>query len=215
MTTARFREPVSGFTHLIGALLASIGLIWLIWVVRSSSNDLTLLAVILIYGLSTIATFLASTVMHLFGGSKTVFEWLVRIDHAAIYLMIAGTYTHFSYAYVEDPQRSLLLALIWGLALAGIIYKLWWWQCDSWRSTLSYLAMGWLALLLLPQVWGVIQPGALILTVLGGLAYTLGAFVFGLRWPNFNEHWGFHEIWHLFVLAGAACHYFAIAFYIV
>jgi hemolysin III len=202
-----FREPVNGFTHLIGAVLALAGMIWLVLV---SHNDLARIIVSLIYGLSVIATFSASTLMHLYNGSQRVIKWLIRFDHASIYLMIAGTYTPMAYVLLDTAWFVGMMVAIWGMALGGVVWKLFFYREDTIWSLLYYLGMGWFSLILLPHVLQHVNMLAFVLIVCGGLMYTIGAIIFGLKKPNINQWWGHHEIWHLFTLAGFAFHFFAI-----
>ena len=204
-----FREPVSGFTHLLGAVLALAGMIWLLVV---SSHDVARIIVSLVYGLSVIATFSASTLMHLYNGSQNVIKWLIRFDHATIYIMIAGTYTPMAYVLLDTAWFVGMMVAIWGMALGGVIWKLFFYHEDNIWSLAYYLGMGWFSLLLLPHVLQFVNLVAFVLIVCGGLMYTIGAIIFGLKKPNINQWWGHHEIWHLFTLAGFAFHFFAIVY---
>lgn len=206
-TLRKFREPVSGLTHLGGAIAALLGLIWLI---SMTYADMPRLIVSIIYGVSVILTFSASTVMHLYKGSNRVIDWLIRLDHAAIYLMIAGTYTPIAYAYLDTTWFVGMMVAIWGMALGGVVWKLVSYNVDSIWSLLYYIGMGWFSLILLPHVITLVNPLVFFLIVAGGVSYTVGAVIFGIQRPNFNEWWGHHEIWHLFVLAGFAFHFFGI-----
>jgi hemolysin III len=204
-----FREPVNGFTHLIGAVLALLGLIWLLVI---TWPDATRAIISLVYGLSVIAAFSASTIMHLYNGSQRVIKWLIRFDHASIYIMIAGTYTPIAYVLLDTVWFVGIMVAIWGMALGGVVWKLFFYQEDNIWSLLYYLGMGWFSVILLPHVLQFIDLVPFVLIVSGGLMYTIGAVIFGLKKPNFNEWWGHHEIWHLFVLAGCAFHFFAVLY---
>ncbi len=208
----RFREPVSGFTHLGGAIAAAVGLLVLVLLTREDTAKMISMGV---YGLSAVALFLASTVMHLSRGSARKMAWLRTFDHAAIYLLIAGTYTPICYNVLTGTWRWGMLGLIWLLAFAGIVYKLAFHTRDhSLLSTAFYVAMGWAALLVAPRALELLPPGALLLIVAGGVVYSLGAIVFAAKRPNFHPQFGHHEVWHLFVLAGFALHFAAILFYV-
>ncbi|GAB4574432.1 MAG: hemolysin III family protein [Anaerolineae bacterium] len=204
----RFREPVNGFTHLTGAVLGGIGLIVLIVL---TYDDPTKLIPGLIYGISVILLYAASTTYHLVKSTQSMQDWLRSLDHAAIYLLIAGTYTPFCFNLLTGNWRWGMLGAIWALALVGIVYKIVFRRRQHrWPSTALYVGMGWLAVLALPQIIHTLAPTVLALIVAGGLAYTLGAVVYALRRPNFHRHFGHHELWHLFVLAGSALHYIAV-----
>lgn len=206
------REPVNAITHLIGAILALIGLIWLLVI---TYPDIDRVIISLVYGISVILTFTASGIMHLYKGSNTVIDLLIRIDHAAIYLMIAGTYTPIAYVFLDTAWFIGLMVAIWGMALGGIIWKLFFYQSDSWLSLLYYLGMGWFSVILFPKLLPLIDLTGFLLIVSGGIMYTVGAIIFGLKRPNFNEWWGHHEIWHLFVLAGCALHFSSVVYYFI
>jgi hemolysin III len=207
----RFREPVSGFTHLAGALLAAAGLAWLILLTRA---DPAKLISMIVYGASLVLLYTASTVMHLTKGSERLVLWLNRIDHAAIYVLIAGSYTPIAAYALTGAWRWGLLAVVWALALVGIVYKLFFLQRGGHLSTLFYIGMGWLGVIVVPQITHVFPMEAIALLLAGGLIYSAGALIFALRKPNFHPHFGFHELWHLFVLAGSALHFVVVLRYV-
>jgi hemolysin III len=209
----RFREPVNGFTHLAGALLMAGGLIWLVALTRDEPEKLVTM---IVYGISAILLYLASTVYHLVDGGERIELLLRRVDHAAIYLMIAGTYTPLVYNLMDGTWRWGLLSVVWLLALVGVVCKLLFLRGERFRllSLVLYVGMGWIALAAIPEALRLLPTGALALIVGGGIVYTLGAVVFALRWPNLHRWFGHHELWHLFVLAGSALHFAAILGYI-
>jgi hemolysin III len=207
----RFREPVSGFTHFIGAVLALVGLIWLVYLTR---HDLTKMLTVSVFGVSMVLVYAASTAMHLYNGSEQAISRLTRLDHASIYLVIAGTYTPFCYNLLTGEWRVGILVVIWILALVGAASKLlWYW--DGHLSTLLYVVMGWVGVIALPQIETMIDPGLIILVLGGGIIYSIGAVIFSLERPNLHRHFGFHELWHIFVMAGSAFHFAAVIFYVV
>lgn len=207
----RFREPVNGFTHLVGALLGVPALIVLLILTR---HDPPKMLSMLIYGLSLITLYSASTVFHLTKGTPHLVDRLRTVDHAAIYLLIAGSYTPFLYNALAGWWRWGMLGAIWTLAGAGILYKIFGPSQQRVLSVLLYIGLGWFAVLILPKALSVLATGAVVLIVAGGVVYSLGALIFALKWPDRHPTWGHHEIWHLFVLAGSACHFAAVAFYI-
>jgi hemolysin III len=207
-----FREPVNGLTHLVGAILASLGFVWLLTVTRGDAPKMIAVA---IYGISQILIFAASATFHLTKGSDQTLLWLRRLDHAAIYIVIAGTYTPFCCLVLTGNTRWLLLGLVWTMALSGAAYKLLFLNGQSLWSLFSYLAMGWLGILALPEGLALLPQGAVMLLISGGIVYTIGAIIFGLQKPNFHPQFGHHELWHLFVMGGSALHFFAIIRYVV
>jgi hemolysin III len=204
---------VSGFTHLAGAVLSTLGLCWL---VIATWGDPVKTIIMLIYGVCLLMIYVTSATFHLTRAPDNVLLWLRRFDHAAIYTGIAGTYTPFAYVALTGATRWLLLGLVWGLALVGVVYKLFFLKGGNSRWSLAfYLAMGWVGLLALPQGLAALPFGAVILLVAGGLVYSIGAVIFGLQRPNLHPCFGHHELWHLFVLGGSALHFAAVARYIV
>ncbi|MCB9451419.1 MAG: hemolysin III family protein [Anaerolineaceae bacterium] len=204
---SRFREPVNGFTHLAGAVLAAAGLVWLLVL---NQNEPARMVAVAVYGVSMIALYTASATLHLTRGTQRVMFWLRRLDHAAIYLLIAGTYTPIVYMVLTGQWRWGTLVLMWGAAVAGVVYKLLFLKKDGWLSLLFYIGMGCLGLVSLPQAVGVMPGDAAVLIALGGAVYIAGALIFGFKRPNPHPLFGHHEIWHLFVLGGSAFHYAAI-----
>jgi hemolysin III len=204
----RFHEPISGFTHLGGALLAGLGMVWLIALTWDAPAKM--LSVI-VYSISMILMFSASTALHLPKVSDRVRNILNRLDHSAIYLMIAGSYTPFLYNVLQhEGWRWGSLWVIWLLAAAGVIYKLFLYRKNNSVSTLTYIAMGWLALALIPQALPLLPPVVTVLILSGGIVYSVGAVIFSIRKPNFHRYFGFHELWHIFVLGGSALHFAAL-----
>lgn len=208
----RFREPMNGFTHLIGVPLGIIGLIWLV----SETHDYPEKMIsMVIYGISIILLYSASAMFHLVKGSERTVLLLRRIDHAAIYVMIAGTYTPIVYNVLSGTWRWSILGVMWALALTGIVYKLLFLHGNrNYLSTLLYIGMGWMGVLIFPLALPLIQPGALWLIILGGIVYTIGAVVFILEKPNLHRYFGHHELWHIFVLGGSILHFTAVLRYI-
>ncbi len=207
----RFREPVSGLTHLAGAILGAAGLVWL--VARTWDEPGKMLSM-MVYGASLVLLYSASAALHLVKGTPRTILWLARVDHAAIYALIAGTYTPICYNVLTGGWRWGMLSTIWALAVVGIVFKLLYLREAGHLSTLLYVGMGWLALLLLPTLLERLPAAAIWLIAGGGLLYSAGAVIFALRRPNLHPHFGFHELWHLFVLGGSALHFAAVLLYV-
>jgi hemolysin III len=206
------REPVNSLTHGIAAVLSLIGMIWLIWMAREYPGRAVALA---IFGTSMVLLYTASSVMHFYNGSETMLHRLTQMDHAAIYLLIAGSYTPFTYVFLaHDPYWQWgMLITVWVLAAIGVVLKLGF-NMYGHISTIFYVAMGWVAVIAIPR-WiasGNVTP--LLLIALGGVIYTAGAVIFALRRPNFHHHFGHHELWHLFVIGGSTCHFIAAAIWV-
>jgi hemolysin III len=208
----QFREPVSGLTHFFSAILALVGLLVLLILGR---GNLPKEVSLFIYGLSLVLMFASSAVYHLANVKPAILVWLRKMDHTAIYLLIAGTYTPICINYFTGFWKSGFLAIIWGLALVGIIIKLFVIHAPRWVTAGIYLIMGWLSLLALKEILKTFPPSALFWLAAGGAAYTIGAFVYILKKPDLIPGvFGFHEIWHVFVIAGGLAHYLLIACFI-
>lgn len=198
------REPVNALTHWGGALAALIVLGPLLsW---ANSRGLTLWPFV-VFSVSMVALYAASASYHSFSPSERGLLWLRKLDHAGIFLLIAGTYTPVAYFGLSGPWQAAVLWLIWGIALSGITLKLVTMSLPRWISTALYLGMGWLAVAFLPQLARNLSAAAIFWLAAGGVLYSIGAVIYGTkRWNPRPGVFGFHEIWHLFVLAGTAAH---------
>lgn len=201
------KEPVNAITHAVGALMAVAVTIYLVSV---SAGDLRASLSLAAFGVGSLLLFTASTVMHAVRGTPTQERWLRRADHAAIFVLIAASYTPVALIALRGTHERLgwwLFGAAWGVALLGLAFKVAWIGAPRWLSTGLYLGMGWLLVIALgPVIRGLGASGTLWL-FLGGLFYTVGAVVYGTKRPNpWPGVFGFHELWHLFVLAGWACH---------
>lgn len=206
-----FRECVSGFTHLFGAILMLFGTIWLAALTWDNSAQLV---VMLIFGISMLAIYVSSSALHLLDGPESFIRRLRCYDHAAIYLGIAGSYTPLIYHTLIGNQRVLMLALVWLLALIGVVSKLFFFW-EGHLSTLFYILMGWVGLLFSPAVLAHLAMGAIIMILIGGMAYLIGAIIYALRKPNIHVHFGHHEVWHLLVMTGTGIHFAVIVRYLI
>jgi len=160
--------------------------------------------------------FMASAMYHLLPVSEQAQKAWKRIDHMMIFVLIAGSYTPFCLVVLRDGVGWTLFTVIWGLAIAGILMKIFWIHAPRWLSTLIYVGMGWMAIFAIGPLRQNLTEGALFWLIAGAGCYTVGAVIYGTKWPNpYPEHFGFHEIWHLFVIGGAFCHFWAIAFHLV
>jgi hemolysin III len=208
-------EPVSALTHLAAALAALLGTLLLLAI----SSDQPLKMITLgIYGLSMVLLFSASTLLHGVKLPDNRRMWLHRLDHAAIFLLIAGTYTPIVYNLLPPEWRLPLLALIWALSLLGISYKLISQRIHGFLNASVYPLLAWAGVLpavLAYRVEPFVPHGGLILLFLGGLIYMFGFVVYYLRRPDpWPAVFGHHEIWHMLVIAGSACHFAFMVFYV-
>ncbi|CAH6782780.1 hemolysin-III family protein YqfA [Vibrio chagasii] len=201
-------ERANAITHGLGVVLGVVGLILLLIRAFDHQADTLTIASMAVYGSSIILLFLASTLYHSITTEKTK-RLLKTLDHCAIYLLIAGSYTPFLLVSLRTPLAMGLMAVIWGIALVGIIMKIAFVYRFKRLSLVTYLAMGWLSLIVVYQLAMNIEMGGLVLLALGGVIYSLGVIFYVAKRIPYN-----HAIWHLFVLAGCACHFFAIYLYV-
>jgi hemolysin III len=208
----KLREPVNGLTHFFAAIVAAVGLIALIvigWhnVVKEISLS--------VYGVSLVLLFAASATYHMVKAQPKIIENLRKLDHSAIYLLIAGSYTPICAIMFTGFWKWGLLAIIWSLAVIGIIVKLFIINAPRWVTAGVYIVMGWLALAAVGEMLRALPTGALIWLLVGGLTYTLGAVVYITKKLDFFPgKFGFHEVWHIFVILAALAHFIAISVYI-
>lgn len=204
----KMREPVNSLTHWTGAVLALGGLISLLIVGSSSPAKVLSLA---IYGVSLIAMFSASAVYHMVLVKDRALEIFRKVDHAAIYFLIAGTYTPFCINALDGFWKWGLLGIIWSLALIGITVKVFYIGAPRWLNAVIYLVMGWLCVAAIGQLLAVLPGWVIGWLVVGGVMYTLGAGIYVTKLFNFKPGvFGFHEMWHIFVLLAAAAHFVAV-----
>lgn len=157
-----------------------------------------------------ILLYAASTIYHTLDISPKVNKLLRKLDHMMIFILIAGTYTPVCLIVLGDRTGWNLLALVWGIAAAGILIKALWITCPKWFSSLLYIAMGWVCILAITRIVQALPREAFLWLLAGGLIYTLGGVIYALKLPLFNarhKNFGSHEIFHLFVMGGSFCHY--------
>jgi hemolysin III len=197
-----FREPFNAISHLVGAILGLAGMVYLLVLSRTDPRAMIGFG---IYGLLTVLLFGSSAAYH---WSHRGSELLRKLDHTAIYLMIAGTYTPVCLLGLPGMPGVVVLALQWSLAVIGLVATVTMRKPPTWLRLTLYLVMGWMALPLAGMIVREASPATFAWIVAGGLAYTLGCVIYAAKRPNpWPGRFGFHEIWHLFVLAGGICHF--------
>lgn len=204
---ARAEEWANSITHGIGLLLSIVGLVVLL-VFAVAQGEISVIVGSSIFGGTLVLMYTASTLYHSFRTPR-IKHILRVVDHIAIYLFIAGSYTPFVLLYFDGGWPWTLLCLEWGIALAGTVFKLFFIGRFPALSTIIYLAMGWLIVLAIKPLIAAAPLGCLAWITAGGLCYTAGVAFFVWDRLPFN-----HAIWHLFVLAGSLCHYFALVLYL-
>ncbi|MBU0991091.1 MAG: hemolysin III family protein [Proteobacteria bacterium] len=209
------KEPVNAISHFFGALFSIAGLSVLVSsaAIKASAWHVVSFS---IFGTTLILLYSSSTLYHAITLSEKGERAMRRLDHIMIYLLIAGTYTPFCLVPLRGVLGWSIFGVIWGIAIAGITIKIFWFNLPRWVSTAMYLGMGWTCIVVLDPLIKSIPGSGLFFLGMGGLFYTTGAIIYGLKAPNpIPGILGFHEIWHFFVLAGSACHFWAMYKYVL
>lgn len=202
-----YGEKFNSISHLVGAGLAASGAVALI-VLAAHLGDPWKIVSFSIYGAMLLTLYIASTLYHcLQGRAKDILQ---KFDHCAIYLLIAGSYTPFTLVSLRGPWGWSLFGTVWGLALLGIAQEIWLAKGARIFSLIIYVAMGWLAVIAISPLITALSWAGFAWLAAGGLAYTIGILFYALDTKIRHGH----GIWHLFVLGGSACHYFALLFYV-
>jgi hemolysin III len=201
------RDPINGLTHCIAAALAVVGTVMLI--LRSVNPPMPWhITTFAVFGAGMVLLFTASTLYHWLPLGERGVRIMRRIDHSMIFVYIAATYTPICLIPLRGPWGWSIFGVIWSMALAGILLKTFWITAPRWLSTGIYLGMGWIALVGIYPLTQNLEPAALVWLLAGGVVYSLGAVIYALKRPDpFPGYLGFHEIFHLFVMGGSACHF--------
>ena len=202
------KDPGSAITHFIGMLMAVFAAVPLIIKATHEPSPIYVVS-IAIYAASLILLYAASTTYHTFDRSEKVNTILKKIDHMMISVLIAGSYTPICLLVLGGRLGIILLAIVWSIAIAGILIKAFWVYCPKWVSSVLYIGMGWTCVLAFTQLLNSMSPAAFGWLLAGGLIYTAGGIIYALKLPIFNmkhKDFGSHEIFHLFVMGGSICH---------
>lgn len=203
------KDPGSAITHFIGMLMAIFAAIPLLIKAAQEPGRIYIIS-IAVYAASLILLYAASTTYHTFDRSKKVNTILKKIDHMMISILIAGSYTPICLLVLPKPIGVILLSIVWAIAIAGILMKAFWINCPKWVSSVLYIGMGWTCVLAFTQLLNALSPAAFGWLLAGGIIYTIGGVIYALKLPLFNnrhKNFGSHEIFHLFVMGGSACHF--------
>jgi hemolysin III len=201
-------ERISCYTHLIGAVASLIGLIVLLCV---TAGRWDYFAVSLIYGLGAVCLFMASAMYHAQKQEENAVNIWRKLDHVAIFFMIAGTYTPICYIYLDGAWFWSIMGVQWACVIAGFFFKVFYLRAPRIISPILYLIMGWIAIIPINIFWDQMSTLSFFLLFGGGVAYSIGAILYAIKKPNpVPGVFGFHEIFHIFILLGALLHYFMI-----
>jgi hemolysin III len=205
----KMKEPVNTITHFV-PFLASIG--GLVALIRMTSGNTPRMLAMVIYGASMILLYGASSLYHWAMTTPARELTLRKIDHISIYALIAGTYTPLLYVGLSGLWRWATLICVWALALTGMIMDIWFINLPRWVSTAFYLGLGWFAVVPFVRLIHTLPKGATVWMIIGGAFYSVGAVIYATKWPDFfPKKFGFHEIFHLFIVAGSVANYVMIA----
>ncbi len=203
----KIKDPMSALTHFIGVILSIFAVTSLVQKAYEVGSILHIVA-FAIFGTSLILLYLASTIYHIIDRPKSLSNVLHKIDHMMIFVLIAGTYTPICLIPLRGTLGLTFLSIIWSVAIAGMLFKIFWIDAPRWITTGIYIGMGWMAILIILPLIRTLSLGAIFWLFAGGIAYTLGGVIYGAKWPKRNAVWfGFHEIFHIFVLVGSLCHF--------
>lgn len=205
----RIKDPGSAITHFIGMMMAMFASTPLLIKAARQPDKIHLLSLGIFIG-SMILLYAASTLYHTLDLSQKANKMLKKIDHMMIFILIAGSYTPICMIALPQPLGMQLLALVWGIALVGIIVKMFWVTCPKWFSSVLYISMGWTCVLAFTRLINSLSGAAFGWLLAGGIIYTIGGVIYALKLPIFNakhKFFGSHEIFHLFVMAGSICHF--------
>lgn len=210
------RDPASAITHFI-ALCMTLGSIFPL-LIKANEYGITYVIAMMIFVLSMLVLYAASATYHAVTLSAPVIKKFKKLDHSAIFIFIAGSYTPVCLLILDSKQGIPMLIAIWSIAIIGIIIKLLWINCPKWFSSIIYIAMGWMCIFCMKPIIHSVTPKAFFWLLLGGIIYTIGGVIYALKLPIFNakhKNFGTHEIFHIFVMLGSFCHYIFMYAYVL
>lgn len=208
------RDPISSFSHMIGAVVFAFATVLLIAkTLFVDSWSPKILVGVIVFGASLVALYSASAIYHYSNGSKRKILVLRKLDHSMIYVLIAGSYTPILLKYMPQKEGLIFVSVMWLCAAVGVIIKLCWFNAPRWLQTVLYIAMGW-AVLFDISIFKEMSGVALFLLAAGGISYTIGGIIYIVKKPNISNRFGFHELFHMFILMGSVFHYLMILFYV-
>lgn len=216
----KIKDPVSGISHLVGAVLSVIGLVFLIVYSAKYGEGAWDIVSFTIFGVALILLYTFSALYHMLNIGEKGTRVFRKFDHMMIYVLIAASYTPICLGPIRGPWGFSILGVVWGLAILGIILTAVWLQAPRWLTTSIYIAMGWLVIVMAYPLLTTFKElnalYSLIWLLVGGIFYTIGGVIYGLKKAPFTtKHFGFHEIFHIFVLAGSICQYWFIFRYLL
>ncbi len=208
----RVRNPIRALLHGVAGVAAIVGAALL---ANAASGGRHLVAG-LIYSLTLVAMYTVSVLYHSVDWQERRRQFLQRLDHSMIFLLVAGTFTPFGVVVLDGLLQVVLLAVVWGIAIVGIGLKFVLPRVSTKLSVTLQHTMGWLSLVALPWIWQRLGPGAVWLLLAGGIAYSIGTVIFALRRPRLaSRSFSHHELFHVFVIVGSVCHFLSVWWYVM
>lgn len=210
------REPINGLTHLSGAILSFVALLAMVIKATITTESALSVFAVIFFGMSMILLYSASATYHMVIAKDKVIAFLRKIDHSMIFILIAGTYTPFCLISLNGMTGWILFSIIIFAALCGVLFKMVWFNCPRWLSTMIYIVMGWMVIFVASPLSEVLSSTGLFLLVLGGIFYTIGGIIYGAK-PKFlkSAYMGFHEIFHIFIMLGSTSHFLCVYMYVL
>lgn len=210
------REPGSAITHFIGMMMAIVAATPLMVKAAVGSGAMACFALAIFIG-SMVALYGASAIYHTVNVKDQILKIFRKLDHMMIFVLIAGSYTPVCLIILDEKAGYTLLAVVWSIAIVGMVTKACWITCPKWFSSVIYISMGWVCLSVLGPLWNTLSRGAFLWLLAGGIIYTVGGVIYALKLPIFNskhKNFGSHEIFHLFVMGGSICHFVFMYLYV-
>lgn len=210
------REPINSLTHWVGAILSLFALIAMLakGLVNNASN--VAIVSVVIFGISLILLYSVSATYHGVITSEKIIFRLRKLDHSMIFILIAGSYAPFCLIALDGSKGTVFFTTIASIALAGILFRMLWFNCPRWLQTSLYIGLGWAAIFMIKPLSQVLNPISLFLLVLGGVLYTVGGVIYGIKPKKLQlGKFGFHEIFHIFIILGSLSHFICVFTYLI
>lgn len=210
------REPINSITHFVGAGLSFIALIAMLVKVAISAPSVISILSVTIFGISLTLLYATSGTYHGIISTEKVIKFFQKLDHSMIFVLIAGSYAPFCLISIGNKFGFTMFLIMITLAIVGIIFKLCWFNCPCWVDSVMYIGMGWIALFMIKPLAAILPGISLFWLVLGGILYTIGGIIYATKSKKLTiGNWGFHEIFHIFILLGSLSHFICVYTYVI
>ena len=212
----KLREPINSITHFVGAGLSFIALIAMLIKVAISDPSIISILSVTIFGISLTLLYATSGTYHGIISTEKVIKFFQKLDHSMIFVLIAGSYAPFCLISIGNKFGFTMFLIMITLAIVGIIFKLCWFNCPCWVDSVMYIGMGWIALFMIKPLAAILPGISLFWLVLGGILYTIGGIIYATKSKKLTiGNWGFHEIFHIFILLGSLSHFICVYTYVI